>query len=294
MTGRPDETVTLRPTMPYSLSASLRGSAGGTRRRRDGAWEIALRIGDEVPVLQVRQRRDGALEIRVAQPVQPALERIRHVLALDLDHGPFIARFEDDPVIGRSVRARRGMRPARLATVGQAMIAGFAGQLVTSAEARATHRALVALLDDRCGAGPLRPPALDEVGALPAAAAAAAGLTARRAASLIRAARRIEPGRLSAMPTPRATAYLQRERDIGPWTAAVVLASGLGRGDIGPVGDLGLIRLCEQLLGRSATVDDTRELLARYEGWEALAGAHLLGLPAARRRRSRPPARRRY
>ena len=240
----------------------------------------------------VAQRGDGVLEVDLpADHADEILIQLRHVLATGVDHTPFLRRFEDDALIGRSIRRRRGMRPARLATVGHALVAAFAGQLVTTAEAEATQRGIIRAID-RAPGGPRRPPTLSEVGALAPAVPAAAGLTARRAASLIRVSRRLDVDRLRSLATPDAERRLCAERDVGPWSAAIVLGGGLGRFDLGPVGDLGLIRLCERLQGGPADVADTRALLGRYGEWQALAGAHLLSLPRAGARRRPPPRRR--
>ena len=60
------------------------------------------------------------------------------------------------------------------------------------------------------------------------------------------------------------------------WSVATFFLHGLGRYDRGLVGDLGLIRLCGELLGRRAEAEDTAELLARYGEWAGLASLHLL------------------
>lgn len=286
-------TVVLTPCPPYSLRDSLIGNGGGTRRRRGGVWEIAVRVGDGSHIARVAQRRDGDLQIDLGGGDPGAtLDQVRHVLATDVDHTPFLERFADDRLIGRAIRARPGLRPIRFATVGQSLVAAFAGQLVTAAEAQNTHRAIVRRLDSG-GQYPRRPPTAEEVAGLPPAAVAADGLTARRAASLVRACRRIDIDALRRLPTEEASTRLQAERDIGPWTAAIVLTSGLGRWELGPAGDLGLIRLCERLNGAEATVADTQALLAPYGEWQGLAGAHLLRLGRPGPKRKPPPRRRR-
>jgi 3-methyladenine DNA glycosylase/8-oxoguanine DNA glycosylase len=281
--------VRLSPRQPYSLADSLHGNAGCTRRRRDGIWEIAVRVGTDSHTVKVLQRRDGDLEVDLdRKDTEATLDQVRHVLATDVDHTPFVERFQDDRLIGRAIRAKRGLRPARFATVGQALVAAFAGQLVTTTEAQNTHRAIVRRLD-RGGDYPRRPPTVEEVGELPPAAAAADGLSARRAASLIRVCRRIDVDSLRRLPTAEAAQRLQTERDVGPWTAAIVLTSGLGRWELGPTGDLGLIRLCERLNGGEATVSDTQALLEPYGEWQAIAGAHLLRLPSPGPKRKPSP-----
>ena len=60
------------------------------------------------------------------------------------------------------------------------------------------------------------------------------------------------------------------------WSVGVVFIEGLGRFDRGLVADLGLIKLCAALTGRSADASDTEELLAPYGDWAGLASVYLL------------------
>jgi 3-methyladenine DNA glycosylase/8-oxoguanine DNA glycosylase len=71
-------------------------------------------------------------------------------------------------------------------------------------------------------------------------------------------------------------ARIERERGLGPWSAAMVAIHALGRFDVGLVGDLSLIKLCSALRGRRAEADDTRELLAPYREWAGLASVYLM------------------
>ena len=56
----------------------------------------------------------------------------------------------------------------------------------------------------------------------------------------------------------------------------MVALHGLGRFDLGLVGDLGLIKLCSARLGRRAEPEDTWELLRPYGEWAGLASVYLL------------------
>src|SRR4029078_13470280 len=90
-------------------------------------------------------------------------------------------------------------------------------------------------------------------------------------------------------PPEGAAARLLRERQIGPWSVGTFFLCGLGRYDRGLVGDLALIRLWGELLGRRAEAEDTAELLARYGEWAGLASLHLLRSAAAAVRQERAP-----
>ena len=71
----------------------------------------------------MRQRPDGSLAVALeaAEPAE-ALDRLRLVLAAHDDHGPFLRRFADDRLLGRTVRSLRRLRPVRTATVTHSLL----------------------------------------------------------------------------------------------------------------------------------------------------------------------------
>ena len=110
---------------------------------------------------------------------------------------------------------------------------------------------------------------------------AACGLSPSRAAALARLVRTLDPESLRAHGTAAVASRLGRERGLGPWSAGVAAIWGLGRLDLGLVGDLGLIRLASRLHGRPATAEDTAAVLASFGAWAGLASLHLLAHPWA-------------
>ncbi len=273
--------LTLRPRGPYSLEQSAWGTAGGTRRRHGRGVEIALRTGDRPGRAIVGQRADGSLAVRVEEgdPERVAQE-LREVLLLDLDTAPFRDLHAADPLIGAQVRRRPGLRPVRRGTVTQALVAALAGQLITSREASAIEWRIAARAAPVCGDLRL-PPTRAEIAALSAAELTACGLSPSRAAALARLVRTLDPESLRAHGTAAVASRLGRERGLGPWSAGVAAIWGLGRLDLGLVGDLGLIRLASRLHGRPATAGDTAALLAPFGAWAGLASLHLLAHPWA-------------
>ncbi len=279
------ETV-LRPRGPYSLADSA-GFSDPTRRSHGGVLDLVLDTPPGPARIRVWQRRDGDLVARIAAPDSAAaVDALRFVLAVDVDHTPFLRAVAGDELLGRSVRRRPGLRPARLATVTHALVRAVCGQLITAHEAMRIERRLLAAV---CApAGDLRrPPQASDLARLSAAGAERAGLSPRRAAALVRVSRTLDLERLRAAPAQSAVNRLCAEPGLGPWSAGVIAAKGLGSYAHGPVGDLGLIKLCSALLGRSADTADTARLLARYGDWAGLAGAHLLSHPLAHARTRR-------
>jgi 3-methyladenine DNA glycosylase/8-oxoguanine DNA glycosylase len=273
--------VILRPRGPYSLRASLLGRAGGTLRLRGGVLELAVRPDGAAGRAGVVQLADGTIraEVLEGEPAAVAAE-VRRRLSLDADTTPFRERFADDPLLGPLLRRRPGLRPTLRGTVAQAALAAVAGQLVTWSEAAAIEARVVAAAAPRAD-GLRLPPTRAELAALSPAQLAALGMSPGRAAALARLLRTLDVEALRGHGSPAVLARLTRERGVGPWSAGVVALLGLGRLDLGLVGDLGLIRLATRVNGRPAGVPETAALLAPYGEWAGLASLHLLAHPWA-------------
>jgi len=276
--------TTLRPRPPYSLALSARMKSDATRYLRDGVLTVALEAGGAPALARVRQRPDGSLAVAIdgARP-EPAVDKLRFVLAADDDHAPFLHRFADDPLLAGAFRRLRGFRPLRTATVTHALLKAVCGQLIQAKAARLLEARL--LRSAGMPLGELRlPPTRATFGGHSTAVLAREGLVARKANALVRISREWDLERLHGVETSIAASRIARERGLGPWSAGMVCLYGLGRFEHGLVGDLGLIKLCAGLLGRRAEVEDTQALLAPYGEWAGLASVYLLsgGLPAAR------------
>ena len=273
--------IDVRPRGPFDLRKTLGGVRDGTLRLLDDGAELVFSTPAGPAHARVAQRGDGTLQVALDAPdATAALDRLRFLLGLDDDIEPFLALAARDDLLAGPVARARGLRAARKGTCVHALIAGLAGQLVTFAEARRIERALVRLAGVPHAGLTLSP---DRAGLarLSAAEIAASGLASRRASALVRISGQLDLERLLAVEPDAAATRLLRERQIGPWSVATFFLCGLGRYDRGLVGDLGLIHLCTQLLGRRAEAEDTAELLARYGEWAGLASLHLLRSAAA-------------
>ena len=284
-------TITLRPRGPYRLAQSAWGDAGGTRSSSHGVLRVALRPGGAPAWAIVRQRHDGDLEARVfgPAPLDEAVAALRWSLAVDDDLEGFRRMAAGDGLLGPLVEARPGYRPVRLGTLAHAVLAAMAGQLVTSREAVQTERAIIRRASPVHG-GLRLPPSAAEIGRLSVAGLRAAGLSSGRSATLARVVGSGDPERLRRVSSPALLSWARAERGLGPWSAGVIAIYGLGRHDLGMVGDLGLVRLLSVRLGRPASVAETATLLSRYGEWAGLASVHLLFHPDARERRRGPRA----
>jgi 3-methyladenine DNA glycosylase/8-oxoguanine DNA glycosylase len=276
----------LRPRQPYSLALSARMKSDSTRVLSDGVLRMVFEANREPAHASVRQRVDGALAVRLeSTEPEAALDQLRFVLAVDDDHGEFLRRFAGDELLGPVIRSLKGLRPLRVATVTHALLKAVCGQLIQARAARLLENKLLRVASSE-HVGLRLPPTRETFARWNPAELGRLGLVARKATALVRLSRELDLERLRAVPTQAAAARIQRERGLGPWSAGMVCLHGLGRFEVGLVGDLGLVKLCSALRGRWADADDTRKLLEPYGEWAGLASVYLLaGVPKA----ARPP-----
>jgi 3-methyladenine DNA glycosylase/8-oxoguanine DNA glycosylase len=282
----------MMPRGPYSLRLSA-GRASDACRRCAGNRVVGLfHVGAGVEWAGARQRPDGRIVLEALS--EAGLERIRFALGLEDDHSEFLRRFAGDPLLRSPIRFLRGLRPARLGTVAHALLRAVAGQLIESRRARAIERRVIRAVGTEAW-GLHGPPTAAALGRFAPAELQQLGLSARKAATIVRLCRTVDLERLGDVESAAVATRLERERGLGPWSVGVIFVEGLGRFDRGLVGDLGLIKLCTALTGRWADASGTEELLAPYGEWAGLASVYLLAgfargmlpIPAGGRRRAR-------
>jgi 3-methyladenine DNA glycosylase/8-oxoguanine DNA glycosylase len=253
------------PRGPFSLRLSARRSVVG-RSFRDGLFSALLALDGRVERGIAAQRTDGSLRLRAE--TREGLEQLRFVLAVDDDHSEFLRRFADNELIGPATKHLRGLRPLRTATVAHALLRAIAAQLITMQEARDIERRVTRVVGV--------PPTGAALARLAPAELQRLGLSARKAAALVRICRSLDLERLRGLDGDGVAARLQRERGIGPYSIGVVFIEGLGRYDRGINRDLGLVKLMSLIEGRWVEAEETDALLARYDEWQGLASVYLL------------------
>jgi 3-methyladenine DNA glycosylase/8-oxoguanine DNA glycosylase len=195
---------------------------------------------------------------------------------------PHLCGEQDDPsgfaprhrLIAELHRRHPGLRLTRTGAVFEALVPAVLGQKVTTLEAEAGFRALVAALGE-AAPGPVRlrlPPASHVLARTPYWAFHPFGIERRRAEVIIRAARsanRLEE--ITTMDRPSAYLRLAAFSGVGPWTAAKVALVALGDSDAVPVGDYHLPHAIGYALEGTLRSSDERmlELLDPYRGHRA-------------------------
>ena len=185
---------------------------------------------------------------------------LRKVLGLDVDPGPLQSLAAVDRKLGPITSALRGMRPPRFATLFEA----FANVVPFQQLSLDAGVAVVGRLVERFGESVEHEgrrryafPTAQAVAESRLPAIRACGLSARKAETIRQAARVIESGELTEdslvrMSSADAIRRLTALPGIGPWSAGLILLSGLGRLDVFPSGDVGATRGLGKLLGLSA------------------------------------------
>jgi 3-methyladenine DNA glycosylase/8-oxoguanine DNA glycosylase len=265
--------VVVRARGPYSLALTARHASDATRLFRDDVLDALLPVGDRVERAAAQQRADGS--IRIVAESKESVDAMRFTLGIDADHSEFLRRFRDDDMLGPATRSLSGLRQLRLGTSAHALLRALCGQLIEARRARFLERTIVrAVMPAR---GRLHePPTAAALAAIAPAELRRLGLHARRSATLVRVCTSLDLDRLRDRPAATVASRLGRERGLGPWSIGVVALEGLGRYDLGLVGDLGLIKLLSRLRGRRVEGWETEELLAPYGEWAGLASVYLL------------------
>ncbi|HEY2435864.1 MAG TPA: hypothetical protein VGH93_01695 [Solirubrobacteraceae bacterium] len=278
--------VEVRPCWVFRLPR--RGGLDGLTRVRGGVLHRLLHHGDEPVLVRVAQlAHDRVLFGAQAETDELArwgIERMRRALGIDEDLRGFYDRFRSDPLIGLSVRANPGLRPAGKPDPFESLAWAICEQLIEFDRAAAIQRRLVFRLGRRCSVSGLR----DAPSAATLAAQAPALLTSfdlseSRAIALVRAAREVASGRVDLESSDQEHGWrrLARIRGIGSWTIQMLGLTGQARLDQLPAGDLAYLKLVGRLRSGGdpwarATEAEVGELFAPYAPWAGLAGLHAL------------------
>jgi DNA-3-methyladenine glycosylase II len=231
---------------------------------------------------------------------------IRKMLGLDVDPAPLQRAGEAEPSLAPAALALRGMRPPRFAELFEAFLNVIPFQQLSLDAGVAIVGRLVSRFGqsfEHEGRRFHTVPAARDVAEAPLEALRESGLSRSKAETLRRVARAIESDELSEaqmskMTSQEALLLLTGLKGVGPWTAGVVLLRGLGRLDVFPPGDVGVIRGLTRLLrlpaGQSldAVVErfgECRGYLYFYSLGSSLVSKGLI-YPAAPPRSRRRPA----
>jgi DNA-3-methyladenine glycosylase II len=215
------------------------------------------------------------------------------VWSLDDDLQDCYRVFGQDPLMKRVLAHSRGLRMIRTPDLYEALIIAVVNQQLSVAAAESIRRKLYAALGDR-----LTRDAVTYLGCPPPRHLLTADTRTLRALGLSRqkaryvrevaeraAAGALDPGVFDDLDDEAAIARLIEIPGVGRWTAEIVLMRGLGRIDVFPAGDLGLVIAAQRVLGRRdrPREDELRAMAERWRGWRSYGALYLwrsLGIAA--------------
>ena len=263
--------------------------------RFDGErYRRLLEVGRSVLLVEVRQAGTVArarLRVTVEGPDArslPARRAARRLVAIGLgaalDARPFYRAFRQDPLIAQALRHARGLRIAGAASLWEAAVTAILAQQVNLVFAYDIRRELALAFGRKArirGETYVAFPAPERLARERPAALRRFRLSRAKAGAIVRLARAFASGELSeaaiaAQPDEDAVAMLTRIKGVGRWTAEIALLRGLGRADVFPGGDLGVVKyVAMELLGHRARVTEKR--MRRFaDQWRPYRGLALV------------------
>lgn len=283
------------PQRPYSLALTAERYTRFPEvvDRFDGAvYRRYLPVGASGAVLSVAQEGSPSRAVLAVALDGPdarspaARAAARRVVDVALGAGqpvaPFYRSFRGDPVIGAAILDFRGLRGAGVPSLWEGLVTAILAQQVNLRFAYDIRRELAETFGRRLELGGESfvafPPPEALVGQTPALLRRFR-LSESKAKAIHGLARAFAEGALaeaevSALDDEAAIEKLVTFRGVGRWTAEIALLRGLGRSDIFPAGDLGVVKyLAQGLLGRRvrAKEDSMRRFAARWKPWRGLA-----------------------
>lgn len=268
-------------------------SLDGLTRRR-GAGLVRLMHIDGAPVAVAVSETVFAARAHDERTARAGIARMRFAVGIDDDLAEFHERFRDDPLIGRAVRMRPWLRVRRQPHPWETLAWAITEQLITLERASEIQKELIRRFGPRV-AGLRDSPSAAAIAARAPAELEACGLAAKRALAMRRAAVEVASGRVSLTPLAvpgapvppevaasheAAFARLRAIREIGTWTTEMVALHGLGRLDVIPAGDLGLLKIVGQITtGNPRAIADEAEVrgfFARFAPWAGHAAQYVL------------------
>jgi DNA-3-methyladenine glycosylase II len=302
---------TFAPRGPYSLAATAERFTRWPEvvDRFDGTtYRRLLPVGRRGVLLEARQLGTisrARLAVRLIGPgarspeARAAAERVVAIgLGAALDTRPFDRAFRGDRLLGGALAHARGLRIAGAATLFEAAVTAVLAQQVNLVFAYDIRRELSLAFGRRvrlAGETFVAFPAPERIARLSPRSLRRFRLSRAKAGALVRLARAFAAGRLSEsalepLSDEKAVERLTAIKGVGRWTAEIALLRGLGRADVFPGGDLGVVKyVAMELLGHRARVDEARmrRFAERWRPFRGLALAYAYAEIARRRRASK-------
>ena len=255
--------------------------------------EKALHWQGHPTLLQLDFSEPGSVlaQLSIAEPDTTALlHYLRNLLGLNQDIDGLRIAHGAHPEIARLLRQTPGLRMPQSASPFEAACWAVIGQMISVDAAISVRRRVIRALGTPLANGMHCHPQPDALlGATPDDLRSC-GLSASKAATLIRLAKAVESNQLpldtwaATTPSPAAAIAegLASIKGIGPWTQSYILLRGYGVLDGSMHGEVVVRKRLGALLNLPEAPDQafTQQWLAQFGSWKALVAAHLWAMPA--------------
>ena len=286
----------LTPERPYSLSQTVARLVRFTtlvdRMTDDGEYSRCLHLNNELALMRVNQvgpPSRATLQVTLHgehvrnRGVREHAERIvRRSLGAGCKLALFYQGFRNDPLLADSVRAHHGMALCGGATLFESMVTSIFAQQVNLKFAYSIYDELTNRYGDTIeveGETRVAFPRPARLARVRESTFHNMRLTKAKSGTIVRMAKAFAKGeldedKLGALPDEDVIEQLVAYKGIGRWTAETSLIRGLGRLDVFPAGDLGVVKkIAIDMLGRSkvASEAEMRDFSERWRPYRSLA-----------------------
>lgn len=299
----------ITPLRPYSLARTLerlQRFAERVDRFEDGVYRRLLFLGGRPVLLEIEQIGPPARAVlqvtlvgksagdeRAIGLVERVIER---VLGARTDVRPFYRAFRQDPLLGALLKRHLGLRVAGRLTLWETLLQIVLSQQINLALAHGILAELAEKMGRRARIGGRifysfpAPEALVEVSS---AELGRLRLSRAKAQTLKRLGAAFASGELTeaevtSLSDEEAVDRLTSYKGVGRWTAEFALLRGLGRMDVFPAGDLGVVKyLAQRMLGYESVARE-RDMRTFADSWRPYRGLALIYAYAELASRSKP------
>lgn len=249
--------------------------------------------GDLV-LLEAQEEGEGRNSIRLRMTTEgrmtksaqnAGLEAIKHILAFDLDLGPFYRMAKDDVNLAPIVNKFRGLKPIRYLSVFEALVTAITAQQVNLTFAGSIRGRMVKRWGRKLrvdGKTHYAFPRPERLARARVSTFRTMQFSERKAEYVIGVARaalegRLDESELRILPIDEAVARLTEIRGVGRWTAEQMLFRALGRVEVFPGGDLGVQKVVARYCFGEERVDEetARRQADKWHPWASLATTYL-------------------
>lgn len=286
----------LKPERPYSLERTalrlVRFSTLVDRLDPSGVYSRCLPLNSKPALLEVRQIRPPSrplLEVRLrgegvrtAAAKRAATRFVERSLGAACPLTPFYRGFSGDPFLKEAIVSHRGLALCGGDGLFEAIVTSILAQQVNLRFAYSIYDALTLRYGERlavAGEERIAFPRPERVARVRETTLRNFKLSGAKAGAIRRIARAFARGELDEdelgeLDDEAVIERLVAYKGIGRWTAETSLMRGLGRLDVFPAGDLGVVkRLAIDMLGRDgvAREEEMRDFSNRWRPYRSLA-----------------------